>query len=166
MESLFRGIRSAGNPGDDITPGPRLSTHPLEFGAAGIGVTVKSRLGIEVHSTSVRRWLKRLRYGYRRAHPIHCIRDPKKSQRLQAIAEVLAERQLVWNKDTTDHNKNGDQGRTSTGSSLKPIDKIVMSSDCSAPTLYSSTETRVLTTNSSADEKSREFRKSTSLSSE
>jgi transposase len=131
-----------------------------------LALELKSRLGIEVHATSVRRWLKRLRYGYGRAHPIHCIRDPKKSQRLQAIAEMLAERQLVWNKDTTDHDKNGDQGRTSTGSSIKPIDKIVMSSDCSAPTVYSSTETRVLATNSSADEKSREFRKSTNLSSE
>ena len=45
----------------------------------------------EVHATTVRRWLKRLGYGYRRARPTLCIRDPKKSERMQAIAEALAD---------------------------------------------------------------------------
>lgn len=46
---------------------------------------------IEVHATTVRRWLKRLGFGYRRARPTLCIRDPKKSQRMQAIAHALAD---------------------------------------------------------------------------
>jgi len=56
-----------------------------------LALELKSRLGIEVHATSVRRWLKRLGFGYRRAHPTLCIRDPKKSQRMQAIARALAD---------------------------------------------------------------------------
>ena len=46
---------------------------------------------IAVHATTVRRWLKRLGFGYRRARPTLCIRDPKKSQRMRAITQVLAD---------------------------------------------------------------------------
>ncbi len=45
--------------------------------------------GVEVHATTVRRWLKELNYGYRRARPTLCIRDPKKAQRMQAIEHAL-----------------------------------------------------------------------------
>ena len=45
---------------------------------------------MQVHATTVRRWLKRLGFGYRRARPTLCIRDPNKAQRLQAIADALA----------------------------------------------------------------------------
>ena len=44
-----------------------------------------------MHATTVRRWLKRLGFGYRRARPTLCIRDPLKSQRLKAISEALAD---------------------------------------------------------------------------
>ena len=49
------------------------------------------RTGVQVHATTVRRWLKRLGFGYRRARPTLCIRDPNKSQRLEAIADALAD---------------------------------------------------------------------------
>jgi transposase len=47
--------------------------------------------GVEVHATTVRRWLKELNYGYRRARPTLCIRDPKKAQRMQAIERALSD---------------------------------------------------------------------------
>lgn len=47
---------------------------------------------LDVHPTTVRRWLKRLGFGYRRARPTLCVRDPRKSQRLRAIAQALAQR--------------------------------------------------------------------------
>lgn len=46
--------------------------------------------GVHVHATTVRRWLKELNYGYRRARPTLCIRDPRKAQRMQAIGSALA----------------------------------------------------------------------------
>ncbi|MFT5448948.1 MAG: hypothetical protein ACI9DC_004134 [Gammaproteobacteria bacterium] len=45
-----------------------------------------------MHAATVRRWLKDLNYGYRRARPTLCIRDPRKAQRMQAIAEALADK--------------------------------------------------------------------------
>lgn len=47
--------------------------------------------GTSVHATTVRRWMKRLGYGWKRARPTLCIRDPRKSQRMRAIAQALAE---------------------------------------------------------------------------
>lgn len=47
--------------------------------------------GTTVHATTVCRWMKRLGYGWRRARPTLCIRDPRKSRRMQAIAEALAD---------------------------------------------------------------------------
>ncbi len=55
-----------------------------------LAVELQRQTGIEVHATTVRRWLKRLGFGYRRARPTLCIRDPKKSQRMRAIAQALA----------------------------------------------------------------------------
>jgi len=47
------------------------------------------RTGMRVHSSTVRRWLARLSYGYRRARPTLCIRDPRKTQRMRAIRRAL-----------------------------------------------------------------------------
>lgn len=56
-----------------------------------LALVLHKQIGLEVHATTVRRWLKRLRYGWRRARPTLCIRDPRKVQRLQAIAAALAD---------------------------------------------------------------------------
>ena len=42
-----------------------------------------------VHATTVRRWLARLGFGWRRARPTLHKRDPRKSERLAAIAKAL-----------------------------------------------------------------------------
>ena len=49
------------------------------------------RTGVQVHATTVRRWLKRLEYGYRRARPTLHRRDPRKAERMQAIEAALAD---------------------------------------------------------------------------
>lgn len=56
-----------------------------------LALEVANRTGTEVHATTVRRWLKRLGFGYRRARPTLHIRDPKKSQRMRAINKALAD---------------------------------------------------------------------------
>ena len=56
-----------------------------------LAMELQRQTGVEVHATTVRRWLKRLGFGYRRARPTLCIRDPKKSQRMRAIAQALAD---------------------------------------------------------------------------
>ena len=45
---------------------------------------------VEVHATTVRRWLSRLQIVYRRARPTLCIADPRNSARMRAIRRVLA----------------------------------------------------------------------------
>ena len=45
--------------------------------------------GVAVHGSTVRRWLARLSYGYRRARPTLFIRDPRKTQRMRAIRRAL-----------------------------------------------------------------------------
>ena len=52
-------------------------------------VELEKRQGIEVHASTVRRWLRRLAFGWRRARPTLCKRDPRKSQRLRAITRAL-----------------------------------------------------------------------------
>jgi len=47
------------------------------------------QLGIEVHATTIRRWLSRLDYRYRRARPTLHIRDPHKTRRMRAIRRAL-----------------------------------------------------------------------------
>lgn len=47
--------------------------------------------GPQVHATTVRRWLRRLAWGWRRARPTLMIRDPHKSARLRAIGRALAD---------------------------------------------------------------------------
>jgi transposase len=47
--------------------------------------------GTAVHATTIRRWLARLALVWRRARPTLCIRDPQKSERMQAIEAALAD---------------------------------------------------------------------------
>ena len=56
-----------------------------------LAIELANRSGVEVHATTVRRWLVRLRYRYRRARPTLCRRDPRKAERLGAIEAALAE---------------------------------------------------------------------------
>ena len=56
-----------------------------------LAIELANRSGVEVHATTVRRWLVRLRYRYRRARPTLCRRDPRKAERLAAIEAALAE---------------------------------------------------------------------------
>ena len=56
-----------------------------------LAMELESRSGVEVHATTVRRWLARLRFRYRRARPTTLRRDPRKAERLVAIEAVLAE---------------------------------------------------------------------------
>ena len=56
-----------------------------------LSLELARRSGVEVHATTVRRWLKRLEYGYRRARPTLHLRDPRKAERMKAIEEALAD---------------------------------------------------------------------------
>ena len=56
-----------------------------------LAIELESRSGVEVHATTVRRWLARRRYRYRRARPTTFRRDPRKAERLGAIEAALAE---------------------------------------------------------------------------
>ena len=49
------------------------------------------RTGVQVHATTVRRWMVQLSYAYRRARPTLFIRDPRKSQRMRALRKALRE---------------------------------------------------------------------------
>ena len=59
----------------------------LEFGTVGVALNH----GHWVHATTVRRWLKQLSYGYRRARLTLCIRDSNLAQRMQAIERALVD---------------------------------------------------------------------------
>ena len=56
-----------------------------------LSIELAKRTGVQVHATTVRRWLKRLEYGYRRARPTLHRRDPRKAERMQAIEAALAD---------------------------------------------------------------------------
>jgi len=56
-----------------------------------LAVELARRCGVEVHATTVRRWLARLKFGYRRARPTLHRRDPRKAQRMKAIGAALAD---------------------------------------------------------------------------
>lgn len=47
--------------------------------------------GVRVHAKTIRRWLSRLDYRYRRARPTLHIRDPKKTERMRAIHRALGQ---------------------------------------------------------------------------
>ena len=70
---------------------------------------LEQRTGVQVHATTVRRWLKRLGVGYRRARLTLCIRDPNKSSRMRAVRAALAEKDPhteVFFSDEADINLN------------------------------------------------------------
>ena len=54
-----------------------------------LAVVLGKQTGIAVHATTIRRWLKRLRFGWRRARPTLHKRDPRKLARMGAIAAAL-----------------------------------------------------------------------------
>ena len=56
-----------------------------------LAMELESRSGVQVHATTVRRWLARLCFRYRRARPTTFRRDPRKAERLAAIEAALAE---------------------------------------------------------------------------
>lgn len=56
-----------------------------------LAVVLKQCTGVSVHATSIRRWLKRLAYVWRRARPTVHIRDPRKSARMRAVNRALSE---------------------------------------------------------------------------
>lgn len=55
-----------------------------------LAAELSRQLKVQVHPTTVRRWLARLQYGYRRARPTLHIRDPRKTERMRAINHTLA----------------------------------------------------------------------------
>ena len=55
-----------------------------------LAMELENRSGVEVHATTVRRWLARLRFRYRRARPTTLRRDPRKGERLATIEAALA----------------------------------------------------------------------------
>lgn len=48
------------------------------------------QLGLRVHATTIRRWLSRLDYRWRRARPTLYKRDPRKTERMRAINAALS----------------------------------------------------------------------------
>jgi len=57
-----------------------------------LAIELSRQLRVQVHATTVRRWLARGHYGYRRARPTLHIRDPKRVARMRAIKRMLANR--------------------------------------------------------------------------
>jgi transposase len=57
-----------------------------------MAVALHTLHGLTVHASTLRRLLKRLRWGWRRARPTLYRRDPRKAARLAAITAALAER--------------------------------------------------------------------------
>lgn len=96
---LRRG-RSAWKASDDVLTAlvELLQSTPAERGylrsrwsSELLALELRRITGVEVHATTVRRWLKELNYGYRRARPTLCIRDPRKAERMKAIERALAD---------------------------------------------------------------------------
>ena len=56
-----------------------------------LALVLGERVGVTVHATSIRRWLARLAFAWRRARPTLHIRDPRRSARLRAVNRALAE---------------------------------------------------------------------------
>ena len=57
-----------------------------------LSVALAGQHGLAVHPSTLRRLLKRLRWGWRRARPTLHRRDPRKAARMAAIHQALAER--------------------------------------------------------------------------
>lgn len=56
-----------------------------------LALVLFERTGIEVHATTIGRWLADLDFAYRRARPTLHIRDPRKTQRMKAVTRALRE---------------------------------------------------------------------------
>ena len=54
-----------------------------------LAVELARRGVVDVHATTVRRWLSRICIVWRRARPTLCIADPRKSERMRAIRRAL-----------------------------------------------------------------------------
>jgi transposase len=54
-----------------------------------LALVLRTQARIEVHATTIRRWLKRMSFGWRRARPTLFKRDPRKLARMQAIDAAL-----------------------------------------------------------------------------
>ncbi len=54
-----------------------------------LAAEVNSRLHTQLHSSTVRRLMPLLGYGWRRSRPTLCIKDPKKAEKMAAIGEAL-----------------------------------------------------------------------------
>lgn len=73
-----------------------VETSPQDFGylrsrwsSELLARELARQLGVDVHATTVRRWLARLHYGWRRARPTLHKRDPYKTERMRAIGKAL-----------------------------------------------------------------------------
>lgn len=56
-----------------------------------LALVLCERTGVEVHATTIRRWLARLEFVFRRARPTLHIRDPRKNIRMKAVNQALAD---------------------------------------------------------------------------
>ena len=54
-----------------------------------LAVEVRRQLAVAIHSSTIRRLLPKIGYGWRRARPFLFKRDPNKPQKMQAIQEAL-----------------------------------------------------------------------------
>lgn len=80
--------------------GQLIEEHPRAWGylrstwtSEMLAGTAGKRLGISVHSSTIRRLLPRLGFGWRRSRPTLFKRDPKKSEKLQTINHALEVRE-------------------------------------------------------------------------
>lgn len=56
-----------------------------------LAIELANRSAVRVHASTLRRWLAKLRFGYRQARPTTMRRDPRKVERLAAIEAALSE---------------------------------------------------------------------------
>lgn len=106
-ETGIKGLRSARRGREIFTCSPEVITLvcrllkqlPRELGylrstwsSELLALEVVRQSGVRIHASTIRRLLPRLAYGWRRARPTLCLRDPRKSERLSAIEQALSER--------------------------------------------------------------------------
>ena len=87
------------SPGLERLVGRAVLTPPTELGflrstwtSEMLARLVREMLGVAVHSSTIRRLLPRLGFGWRRARPTLKIRDPAKTEKLAAITDALGRR--------------------------------------------------------------------------
>ncbi len=80
-----------------------------------LALELKRREAVQVHATTIRRWLARLEIVWRRARPTLCIADPQKQRKVRAIHRALRGRsaqQEVFYVDEADIDLNPRIGAT------------------------------------------------------